>query len=118
MKKIFFYLGKGLEFEKKVPFKLLSEYVEILGGQESSVFGLFRKEFFRFDNKIKSELYIILANKKKKNKHLMINFRGFKAAIKHQDKILLLVKMMYSSHQETLPCFETGKYLINLNKIH
>lgn len=25
--------GKGLEFEKPVPFKLINEYVEVLGGR-------------------------------------------------------------------------------------
>ena len=30
--------GKGLAFEKKVPFKLLSEYIEILGGVDSDMF--------------------------------------------------------------------------------
>lgn len=27
--------GKGIEFEKKVPFKLLTEYIQVLGGVES-----------------------------------------------------------------------------------
>jgi phosphatidylinositol 4-kinase len=30
----------------------------------------------------------------------------------HQDKILLLVKMMYSGHGYTLPCFEKGEQAI------
>lgn len=39
--------GKGLEFEKNVPFKLLSENIEILGGVKSSMFNHFRKLFFK-----------------------------------------------------------------------
>lgn len=35
--------------------------------------------------------------------------RGFKAIRKHKDKILLLVKMMYSIHGNTLPCFKGGE---------
>lgn len=42
------------------------------------------------------------------------------AARKHQDKILILVKMLYSGHGSTLPCFESGiiqihNYLYYLN---
>lgn len=39
--------GKGLEFEKNVPFKMLSEYIEVLGGVKSSMFNHFRKLFFK-----------------------------------------------------------------------
>ncbi len=39
--------GKGLEFEKKVPFKLLNEYIELLGGYRSSLFQEFRKLFYK-----------------------------------------------------------------------
>lgn len=67
-----------------MPFKLLSEYVEILGGVESELFQTFRRLFFR----------------------------GFQAACKHQDKILILVKMLYSGHGPTLPCFEKGEQCI------
>jgi len=73
----FFSIGKGLAIEEKVPFKLLSEYVEILGGVESELFKTFRRLFFK----------------------------GFQAARKHQDKILILAKMLYSGHGFTLPCF-------------
>ena len=38
--------------------------------------------------------------------------RGLKAAIKHQDKIILLVKMMYSGHGQSLPCFKDGEKCI------
>lgn len=30
--------GKGLEFEKKVPFKLLSDYIKVLGGEKGVLF--------------------------------------------------------------------------------
>lgn len=73
--------GKGLAFEQHVPFKLLSEYIEILGGVESEMMASFRRLFFK----------------------------GFQAALKHKDKILILVKMLYSGHGSTLPCFEKGK---------
>ncbi|KRX08529.1 Protein kinase-like domain [Pseudocohnilembus persalinus] len=72
--------GKGLAFEKKVPFKLLSEYIEILGGVDSKFFEQFRILFYK----------------------------GFMALRKHQDKILILVKMLYTGHGSTLPCFEYG----------
>ncbi|CAD8090047.1 unnamed protein product [Paramecium primaurelia] len=77
--------GKGLEFEKNVPFKLLSEYIDVLGGTKSELFNLFRKLFFK----------------------------GFVACQKHQDQILLLVKMMYSGHGYTLPCFSKGEIAIH-----
>jgi len=75
--------GKGIEFEK-MPFKLLQEYVEVLEGPRSQLFGEFRK---------------LIAN-------------GFKAAKKHKEEILILVKMMYSSHGENLPCFKGGERAI------
>ncbi len=46
----------------------------------------------------------------------LINFpriRGFKAVQKHQNKILLLVKMMYSSCGDLLSCFKGGENCIN-----
>jgi len=39
--------GKGLEFERKVPFKLLNEYIELLGGYRSGLFQEFRKLFYK-----------------------------------------------------------------------
>lgn len=57
--------------------------MEVLGGENGDYFKIFRKLFYR----------------------------GFKAAIKHKEKILLLVKMMYSSHGNTLPCFESGIFI-------
>jgi hypothetical protein len=43
---------------------------------------------------------------------MSVLFRGFQAARKHQDKILILVKMMYSSSGATMPCFEKGESAI------
>jgi phosphatidylinositol 4-kinase len=40
--------GKGIEIEKDVPFKLISDYIELLGGQKSKLFQLFRKLFFKY----------------------------------------------------------------------
>jgi phosphatidylinositol 4-kinase len=37
---------------------------------------------------------------------------GFKAVRKHQNKILMLAKMMYSSSGMTMPCFEKGEEAI------
>ena len=38
--------GKGIELEKDCPFKLLTEYVEVLDGTKSSYFSKFREYFF------------------------------------------------------------------------
>ena len=35
----------GIEFERSVPFKLLTEYVEVLGGTRTPLFLQFRKLF-------------------------------------------------------------------------
>jgi hypothetical protein len=48
----------------------MSNYVEVLGGQNSLLFIEFRSLFYL----------------------------GFQAALKHKDDIIMLVKMMYSSH--------------------
>jgi len=40
-------------------------------------------------------------------------YRGFKAVRKHRENILLLVKMMYSSYGESLPCFKAGSFQTN-----
>jgi len=72
--------GKGLEIEKNVPFKFLTDYIDVIGGIDSPLFERFRKLFYE----------------------------GLMALRKHKDKILLLVKMMYSAHGKTLPCFEKG----------
>jgi len=42
-------------------------------------------------------------------------YRGFMAARKHREQILILVKMMYSSQGGNLPCFKSGTYLLNKN---
>merc|ERR1712224_392251 len=72
--------GGKVQLEKPIPFKLLTEYVEVLNGQRSMSFRYFRK----------------------------LLFKGFKAIRKHKDKILILVKMMYSTQGQTLPCFKQG----------
>lgn len=41
-------IGKGIELEKFVPFKLLTEYIDVLGGQNSKLFKKFRKLFFLY----------------------------------------------------------------------
>ncbi len=37
------------------------------------------------------------------------NIRGFIAASKHHEKILMLVEMMYCGHGNNLPCFLKGQ---------
>lgn len=58
------------------PFKLTSEYIEVLGGVRSSLFRRFRALFIR----------------------------GFLAVRKHRDELLILVEMMLAGN-EHLPCF-------------
>ncbi|EGR32366.1 phosphatidylinositol 4-kinase, putative [Ichthyophthirius multifiliis] len=89
--------GKGLNFENNVPFKLINEYIEILGGVNSDMFKLYRKLFF----KLKFN-YIIFYFQK----------RGFMAAKKNQDRILILAKMFYCGYGQSLPCFEKGEQAI------
>ena len=55
--------GKGVELEKDCPFKLLSEYIEVLDGPESYYFKKFREYLFLY---------------------AFIYHRGFKAVKKHQ----------------------------------
>jgi len=62
--------GKGVELEKNVPFKLLTEYCEVIGSLKSESFFEFRQLFYK----------------------------GFLAIIKHKASLIALVKMMYSSH--------------------
>lgn len=69
--------GKGVELEKNVPFKLLTEYVEVIGSLSSESFFEFRQLFYR----------------------------GFMAIVKHKASLIALVKMMYSSHGESMGCF-------------
>ena len=72
--------GKGVELEKKVPFKLLTEYVEVLGSLNSEMFFEFRRLFYK----------------------------GFKAIVNNQDMILSIVKMLYKSQGEVMECFKKG----------
>lgn len=58
----------------------MSAYVEVLGGQNSLLFMEFRSLFEK----------------------------GFRAAMKHREELIMLVKMMYSSHGESMPCFKKG----------
>jgi len=40
--------GGGIELEKDCPFKLMSEYVDVLDGVNSSYFRKFREYFFQY----------------------------------------------------------------------
>jgi phosphatidylinositol 4-kinase B len=77
--------GKGVELEKKVPFKLLTEYVEVIGELDSHEFFEFRQLFYK----------------------------GFRAVLKEKEAILTLVRMMYSSHMESMGCFIKGEFAIS-----
>ena len=70
--------------EKKVAFKMTNEYIDALGGLKSKYFQEFRKLFYL----------------------------GYQACRKHQHRILILAKLMYSSHGSTMPCFEKGNQAI------
>ncbi|KAL8558756.1 Phosphatidylinositol 4-kinase beta [Nucella lapillus] len=69
--------GKNLGFENS-PFKLTSEFVEVMGGLKSDMF-----EYFK-----------------------ILMLQGFVASRKHMDKILSLVEIMQTGSQ--LPCFSKG----------
>lgn len=77
--------GKGVELEKKVPFKLLSEYVEVLGSLNSEMFFEFRRMFYK----------------------------GFQAILKNKTVIISMVKMMYKSHGDMMSCFVKGEKTID-----
>lgn len=62
-----------------MPFKLTSEFVEVLGGDDSKGFMRFRKHFIA----------------------------GFYAIHKNADKLILLVQMLANT-QSDLPCFQFG----------
>lgn len=68
--------GKGLKFEK-APFKLTNDIVECMGGINSKYFSKFRK----------------------------LLWKGFNALVKHSQKIIILVEMMYLGFGDTLSCF-------------
>ena len=76
--------GKGLKFET-APFKLTKDMIDCLGGENSDNF-----------NKLKKNLK-----------------DGFNAVIKHKEKILILVEMMWCGHGRNLPCFEREQDCIN-----
>jgi phosphatidylinositol kinase/protein kinase (PI-3 family) len=43
-------------------------------------------------------------------------FRGFIALVKHSEKILILVEMMFCGHGKNLPCFQNQEYTIEALK--
>ena len=70
--------GGNIGFEA-APFKLTQEFVDVLGGPRSALFGTFRK----------------------------LAVRAFLAARKYRQRIILLVQMMLSGNGH-LPCFVLG----------
>ena len=76
--------GKGLKFEK-APFKLTNDLVEVFGGINNKNFDEFRK----------------------------LLWKGFISLVKHSERILILVEMMFCGHGNNLPCFERGQDCIN-----
>ena len=80
--------GKGIKFEQ-APFKLTSEFVEIMGGVRSPMFMKFRK----------------------------LCVKGFRALKKKQQKIWMLLEMMRTGAGACLPCFIEGEpALLNLRE--
>jgi hypothetical protein len=75
--------GGNLNFEK-APFKLTSEFEEVMGGRRSKRFNKFRA----------------------------LCVRGYKALKKNTDKIILLVEMMRQGAGGNLPCFVGGDQVI------
>jgi len=39
--------GKGIAIEQNVPFKLLNDYIEVMGGLNSKMFAKFRTLFYK-----------------------------------------------------------------------
>lgn len=76
--------GGNLNFEK-APFKLTSEFEQVMGGRRSKRFNKFRA----------------------------LCVRGFKALKKNTDKIILLVEMMRQGQGNNLPCFIGGDQVIH-----
>jgi len=74
-------LGPGnMNFEKQVPFKLTSEFVQLLGGPDSALFRRFRS----------------------------LCCKGYLAARKHREAFVLMVEMMLSGENSELECFQAG----------
>ena len=71
--------GKGIEFEN-APFKLTNDILELMGGVQSDLFNDFRK----------------------------LLWKGFNACVKHSNKIIILVEMMFLGHGKSMPCFQKG----------
>ena len=76
--------GGNINFEA-APFKLTSEYVDLMGGTRSATFARFR------------DLVI----------------KGFLAARKHADKLLLLAQLGLEGPARALPCFRAGRATID-----
>ena len=76
--------GGNMNFEA-APFKLTSEYVDLMGGTRSATFARFR------------ELVI----------------KGFLAARKHADKLLVLVELSHAGSGRSMPCFRAGRVTID-----
>lgn len=76
--------GSGIKFEK-APFKLTKEFVDCMGGPNSKTFSKFRK----------------------------LLWRGFAALVKHSQKIIILVEMMYLGFGNTLGCFNDKENTIS-----
>ena len=71
--------GKGIKFEM-APFKLTAEQVEVLGGNHSPMFNLYR-EYLK---------------------------DGFMALQENAEKIIIIVEMMFLGMND-LPCFKGGE---------
>lgn len=81
-----YLLARTIKFEK-APFKLTDEFIEVMGGDQSKFF----KDF------------------------VTLCVRGFTAARKHYEKILLLVEMTMSE-SGAIPCLERDSIAKNLRK--
>jgi len=76
--------GKGIKFER-APFKLTNEFVDCIGGVNSKLFKKFRSCLWK----------------------------GFIALVKHSQRIIILVEMMYLGFGDTLGCFMNKEETIN-----
>ena len=76
--------GGNMNFEA-APFKLTSEYVDLMGGTRSATFARFR------------DLVI----------------KGFLAARKHADKLLVLAELSLEGSGRSMPCFRAGRATID-----
>mmetsp|Transcript_38432 Transcript_38432/g.62272 ORF Transcript_38432/g.62272 Transcript_38432/m.62272 type:complete len:844 (+) Transcript_38432:152-2683(+) len=79
--------GMNINFES-APFKLNSEWVEVMGGDPSDSY-----DYFKF-----------------------LCVRGFLEARKHHEKIVLMVEMMRKGIGQKMPCFNGGKVAVDALK--